>query len=177
MARLDSRTVKTNQKIVAAMIQLCQDQFPFANLTTSKIAGTAGISRQTFYRHYLGPKDVIKSLIDTHLQEFLTQFSAQHLSARSLTTRLMAVWQKRPTVLYLVEWAGMQIEFIQAMAGFNLHIAQQNQVALIDLETVCKVYAAATYMILRDYVLTHKLTKQRAVDLLLQLTDNMKQIY
>ncbi|GAX03015.1 TetR family transcriptional regulator [Secundilactobacillus pentosiphilus] len=177
MTHIDKRTLQTRSKIESAMVTLCQNQEAFARLTGPKIASTAGISRQTFYRYYLTPKQVITSLIERHLSEFLKTFRLQNLTARKMVLQLMTIWQDRTTVLELVEWSDSRYEFIRALAQFNQRIASQNQVHLINEQTVCNVYAAATYMFLRDYVLKGQWSQEQATDLLLHLTNNMDQIF
>lgn len=177
MTKIDKRTLETRYKIETAMVALCQNQVDFTTLTVPKIAKAAGISRQTFYRYYLTPKQVITKLIDRHLSEFLKSFRLQNLTARKMVLQLMTIWRDRTTVLELVEWSDSRYEFIRALAQFNQRIASQNQVHLINEQTVCNVYAAATYMFLRDYVLKGQWTQEQATDLLLHLTNNMDQIF
>ncbi|GAX01707.1 TetR/AcrR family transcriptional regulator [Secundilactobacillus silagei] len=177
MTKTDKRRLKTRDKIETAMVTLCQSKVNFATVTAPKIAAAAGISRQTFYRYYLIPKQVITNLIDRHLNEFLKTFRLQNLTARKMVLQLMTIWRDRTTVLELVEWSDSRYEFIRALAQFNQQIATQNQVNLINEQTVCNVYAAATYMLLRDYVLKNRWTQEQATDLLLHLTNNMDQIF
>lgn len=177
MTHIDKRTLQTRSKIESAMVTLCKNQVAFSGLTGPKIASAAGISRQTFYRYYLTPKQVITSLIERHLNEFLKTFRLQNLTARKMVLQLMTIWQDRATVLELVEWSDSRYEFIRALAQFNQRIASQNQVHLINEQTVCNVYAAATYMFLRDYVLKGQWSQEQATDLLLHLTNNMDQIF
>jgi len=177
MNRTDKRTLKTSKKIEDAIIALCQNKIDFETLTASKLALSAGVSRQTFYRHYLTPKQVITDLIEHHLAEFLKGFRLQSLTARSMVLQLMSIWPDRVIVFELIEWSDTRTEFIQDLAQFNHQIAQQNQVHLINETTICNVYAAATYSLLRDYVLKHELTKESATDLLLLLTNNLNQIF
>lgn len=177
MAKIDKRALQTRNKIETTMVKLCHDKVEFATLTGPKVAKAAGISRQTFYRHYLTPKQVITTLIERHLAEFLNSFRLQNLTARTMVLQLMSAWQGRSTVLELVEWSDSRYEFIRALAQFNQRIASQNQVYLINEQTVCNVYAASTYMLLRDYVLNHQWTQEQATDLLLHLTNNMDKIF
>ncbi|MFL2028271.1 TetR/AcrR family transcriptional regulator [Loigolactobacillus zhaoyuanensis] len=177
MNKIDQRTLKTKAKIETAIIELCQKQTDFDHLTAPKLAATAGISRQTFYRYYLSPQQVITTMIDQHLTEFLKEFRLQNLTARSMTLQLMTIWQSRTMVFKLVEWSNTRQEFIQRLAAFNQRIAQQNKVNLVDEVSICNVYAAATYMLLRDYVLKQKWTTEQATDLLLHLTNNMDKLF
>lgn len=177
MKKTDERTLRTKQKIDVAMVKLCQDKVDFDTLTAPKLAAAAGISRQTFYRYYLSPKQVITTMIDQHLQEFLKEFRPQNLTARSMTLQLMTIWQERTSVFELVEWSNTRRDFIQRLSEFNQRIARQNKINLIDEASICNVYAAATYMFLRDYVLNEKWTKEQATDLFLHLTNNLDKIF
>ena len=49
---------KTKQAIENAMVQLLAEQ-PFDQISTVKLAGTAGISRSSFYTHYKDKYDMI----------------------------------------------------------------------------------------------------------------------
>lgn len=177
MPKIDQRTLKTRHKIETALITLCHEQVDFDQLTVPQLAQAAGISRQTFYRHYLTPQQVITELIERHLTGFLKAFRLQNLTAHSMTLQLMTIWQTRAIVFELIEWSHLQSIFIQKIAHFNQRIADQNHVHLIDETTICQVYAAATYPLLRDYVLNHKWPAAQATDLLLHLTNNMNYIF
>ncbi|WP_054726091.1 TetR/AcrR family transcriptional regulator [Paucilactobacillus hokkaidonensis] len=177
MEKIDRRTLKTKEKIDAAIVMLCQNKINFDTLTGPKLATTAGISRQTFYRYYLSPKEVIITMIDQHLNEFLKEFRIQDLTARNMTLQLMTTWQERTNVFELIEWSNTRQAFIKRLSEFNQRIAQQNKVNLIDEKSICNVYAAATYMFLRDYVLNQKWSKEQATDLFLHLTNNLDKIF
>ncbi|MYV17501.1 TetR/AcrR family transcriptional regulator [Furfurilactobacillus milii] len=177
MQKIDQRTYRTKRKIESAMLQLCHDNVPFAKLTGPQVAQTAHVSRQTFYRYYLTPEQVIVTILDRHLDEFLSAFRFQDLTAQSMVIQLLQAWQKRTDAFEMIEWSNIRQLFIQRLANFNHQIALRNSKALIDETTICNVYAAATYMFLRDYVLEHKWTPEQAAKLLLHLTNGLSDLF
>ncbi|ANK60556.1 TetR/AcrR family transcriptional regulator [Loigolactobacillus backii] len=177
MKQVDKRILKTKTQIDTTLFTLCKRKVNFETLSAPKLAKLAGISRQTFYRYYLSPKQVIVTMIDKHLSEFQKDFRLQGLTARSMTAQLMKTWQQRAAVFELVEWSNTRQEFIQRLSLFNQNIAHQNKISLIDEAAICNVYAAATYMFLRAYVLDHTWSESEATDLFLHLTNNLDKIF
>lgn len=173
----DRRIEKTQEKIYQALWTLCQQGVPFEAVSVRKLSDLAGISHQTFYRHYLSPAHVITTIIDSHLAEFLKEFHLQNLTAERMIHQLLKTWNRREEVFKLMEWSNLRHEFIQRLSQFNHQIAKQNGIQLIDIEPICNVYAAATYMFLRAYVLEKRWDEDRATTLLLDLTNQMDKIF
>ncbi len=73
MDNLEKNTYATNQ-ITNALIKLLEAK-PIGEISISKIAETAGVSRVTFYRNYEDKADILRQkivqLLDDHYAEFL----------------------------------------------------------------------------------------------------------
>ncbi|MFC4771083.1 TetR/AcrR family transcriptional regulator [Enterococcus hermanniensis] len=173
----DVRFKRTEEKIYQALLELCQQKVDFETVSVRRLAEVAGISHQTFYRHYDSPKQVIIQVIDRHLAEFLKDFHRKNLTARKMVNQLLKIWNEREEVFQLLEWSDLRYEFIERLARFNQKIAEQNGIHLIDIEQICNVYAAAIYMFLRSYVLEKRWNDEQATELLLDLTNQMNKIF
>jgi len=177
MPKIDKRILQTKSQITKALFTLCNQQVNFSTLSVPKLAKAAGLSRQTFYRYYDSPEQAIITLIDSHLTVFQKNFRFQNLTPHSMTSQLMKTWQERADVFRLVEWSNTRTIFIQRLSKFNQAIAHQNQKNKIDEVPICNVYAAATYMFLRAYILDRQWSEQEATDLFLHLTNQLDQIF
>ena len=177
MMQTDRRILQTRDKLYQALLAFYKAGGAFSALTVRQLCVRADVSRQTFYRHYNEPKEIITKRMATHQAEFLHSFRMQNLNARSMVTQLVSAWDGRTELFELVEWADCRQKFIQDLADFNARIAQQNGVHLIDGNAIDHIYAASCYMFLRAYILEKRWDRDQGVKLLLHLTNNMDMIF
>lgn len=60
-----------SKKVITESLLLLMKQYPYTEITVKQILLETDISRKTFYRNFLSKDDVLNSIIDTILQDYV----------------------------------------------------------------------------------------------------------
>lgn len=74
MKKYNKQVVRTREWTFQALLLLLEKQ-PYEEITISQIAQKAGITRQTFYRHYRTKDDVISFYLDNMILALQDKFA------------------------------------------------------------------------------------------------------
>lgn len=85
----DSRVLQTRQALRRALLELI-DARPLEQVTIREIAATAGISYNTFFRHYTGKEELVKEIVTDELSQ-LIDLSVTTLDASDPTAAARAL--------------------------------------------------------------------------------------
>jgi len=101
----DKRLQATQDKLFKGLQHLFENDIMFEDISVSKLCQTAGIARQTFYRHYDSMALIIEINLSRVVNQFLQQVDAQgnHLpDSAPLTIKIL---RQNQTLIRMLEWA------------------------------------------------------------------------
>ena len=89
------------RRIEECLLSAMQEK-PFAEITVSSLCEQTGLSRKTFYRLFESKQDVLDSLIDRTLREYIRFSLPQHLAVPGVSLDLLSYyyyWYERRDLL------------------------------------------------------------------------------
>ena len=88
-ADMEKKQEKTKYKLAEAM-KSCMKRMPVEKVTVKEIVEECGITRQTFYRHFLDKYDLINWYFEKILQESFKHMGEGHSTYESLVKKFRA---------------------------------------------------------------------------------------
>lgn len=171
---------KSKEKFYQALLQIKSEGLDYRTLTVQQLASYAGLSRQTFYRHYQDKDEIITSRIHEFKLNALHHFTqTSKLDAQSMISFLLSYWDNHREFFALIEWSGLREVFIDNVAFMNREIMKMNNVVHLNETYISNTYAGAIYMFLVSFLSDeHRHTNiETLIQLFLTLTNGQKLLF
>ncbi|MTV82661.1 TetR/AcrR family transcriptional regulator [Secundilactobacillus folii] len=150
------RVQQTEEKLYQALLSFKSKGVDYQALTIKQLAEKAGISRQTFYRHYQDKDDIISLRIHNFKLKMISQFRQTTLTPEVMMKMLLTYWSKHRSFFELIEWANLGRIFISNISYMNHKIMAMNNVSHLNDEIITDSYAGATYSFLRAFLIKNQ---------------------
>jgi len=158
------RRIENGKKTVSKVISVARQLFGkkgFAKTSTSDIVKKAGIARGGLYHHFSSKKDIFKAVFRMAMEEIAEQIKfddsvpdkKDHFLKITMAffkacldpERLQIVMIDAPSVLGMDEFRKLDKELLTAqLIEYLKHLAEQNVIKSIDIETMSHLLAGAT---------------------------------
>lgn len=179
MAELKAKD-KSKEKFYQALLQMKADGVDYRATTVQQIASYAGLSRQTFYRHYQDKDEIIASRVHEFKLNALHRFRlTAHLDAQAMIGFLIAYWNDHREFFALIEWAELREVLIDNIAFMQREVMKMNNVVHLNEAYITNTYAGATYMFLRTFLEEDSQSRnvQTLTELFLKMTNNYNLLF
>lgn len=153
-------SAEMNDRLFEALLQLKSEAIDYSEITVSQLTQTAGISRQTFYRHYKSIDDVIYQRLHEFKLATLKDFSKIQMTPDIMITTLLAYWQQHQDFFALIRWANQLPMMIENISFLNQKIMTMNNVVHIDDTYIVNSYAGSIVMFLQTFTQDGRPAKQ-----------------
>jgi len=118
--KLDRRVNRTRRRIRKSLFLLMK-KLPYERIRTAHIAEEADISRSTFYLHYETKDDLLDSVIDEIIGEYMAALDAPEQNRKMEPTYLLfSLWKENMSEMQLIVRAGLEHRIFQRLRKSNI---------------------------------------------------------